>query len=336
MSSESTTDVFVVGAGGIGCAVGYALRASGLDVTFVEADAEKVAWGNQHGVGLGEEPLLPARFVPFAGWEPPRGSAVLLCTKCFDNEAVLARLAPSARILPIQNGFDSALMKRVSSEGISSFVSECRPGRPHTDITRDGDLHVGGAGERGGAPLGPAFEALVRRLESHGRFTVKRVPDVLPYKYSKVMYNAAISPLAAVAGLNNSELLTLPSARALFFRILEENYAILKRAGVPLGVIGPFHPDTVHRILRVPLLARLMAAPFARSLRGTYCSMSGDIPRGRTEIEYFNGHLISLAGDLEIPLNRLSYDLVKRMERERATPAPQWLDHLVAAPRRVR
>ena len=108
VASESATDVFVVGAGGIGCAVGYALRASGLDVTFVESDAKKVAWGREHGVGLDDEPILPAHFVPFEGWEPAEGSVVLLSTKCFDNDTVLARLAPSVRILPIQNGFHGA------------------------------------------------------------------------------------------------------------------------------------------------------------------------------------------------------------------------------------
>ena len=33
--------LYVVGAGGIGCAVGYALAAAGMRVTFVDADPEK-------------------------------------------------------------------------------------------------------------------------------------------------------------------------------------------------------------------------------------------------------------------------------------------------------
>ncbi|MHC4827987.1 MAG: ketopantoate reductase family protein [Planctomycetota bacterium] len=174
---------------------------------------------------------------------------------------------------------------------------------------------------------------LIGVLEQHGSFDVKRVPGVLPYKYAKLMYNAAISPLAAAAGLDNGQLLTIKRVRALFFRLLRENYGILKAAGVPLGVVGPFHPDTVDRILRLPVIARLMALPFSLSLRNTYCSMSGDIPTGRTEIDYFNGHLIELAGDRDIPLNRLAYNLVKRMEREQATPAPCWLDELFNAPK---
>ena len=73
-----------------------------------------------------------------------------------------------------------------------------------------------------------------------------------------------------------------------------------------------------------------MAWPFARSLRNTYCSMSGDIQKGRTEIDYYNGHLIEVAGDRDMPLNRRALELVRRMTKARATPALTWLDELLA------
>jgi 2-dehydropantoate 2-reductase len=322
---------FVVGAGGIGCAVGYALRAGNLDLAFVEINERKIEWGNHYGVKLGQHPTLRARFIHFQEWQVPERAVIVLCTKCFDNARVLDRLPTSVILMPIQNGFDRALMQRSSIEGISSFVSECLPDRPHTRITRGGDLHIGRWGARAGIGTPLAVEPLIRLWERYGSFRVKRVPDVLPYKYCKLMYNAAISPLAAVAGLDNGQLLTIPKARRLFFRILSENYEILKATGVPLGVVGPFHPDTVYRILRVPAIARFMAWPFSLSLRNTYCSMSGEIPKGRTEIDYFNGHLIELAGNRNIDSNRHCYDLVKRMEKERATPAPHWLDELMRA-----
>jgi len=331
VSDRPSTDIFIVGAGSIGCAIGYALRAGDLDVTFVDVDEQKVEWGIRHGVGLDRHAPLPAKFVRFETWHPPERSIVLLCTKCFDNATVLGRLPSSVSVMPIQNGFDRALIARAVIEGISSFVSECLPGRAHTMITRGGDLHVGRWGGDEGRATHPTVEQVIRLLERHGSFRVKKVADILPYKYAKVMYSAAISPLAAVAGLDNRQLLTIRKARRLFFQILRENYGILKAAGVPLGLVGPFHPDTVDWLLRWPVVARVMAWPFSLSLRNTYCSMSGDIQKGRTEIDYFNGHLIELAGDREIPLNRCAYALVKRMEQERATPAPHWLDELVVA-----
>src|SRR4051794_19047240 len=99
----------IVGAGGIGCAVGHSLAGAGVDITFVEADEGKLAHGRQHGVGLGHLPPRRATFVPFADWRPQPGQTVLLCTKGYDNAAILDRLSPAVNLIPIQNGFDPVL-----------------------------------------------------------------------------------------------------------------------------------------------------------------------------------------------------------------------------------
>jgi 2-dehydropantoate 2-reductase len=333
MADRPSTQVVVVGAGGIGCAVGYALRKSGVDVTFVDADEQKIRWGRSHGVGLDRRALLTAHFEHFEEWQPPAEGTVILCTKCYDNEAVLSRLPSSLRVFPIQNGFDPNLIEYSDFEGIASFISECTPGRTHTRITRAGALDIGGRGGSEGDSLPADLEQLARRLERYGRFRVKRVPDVLPLKYAKLMYNAAISPLAAVSGLDNGQLLTDRKARKLFFALLRENYDILMGAGVTLGKVGPFRSEVVSRILSSPIVSNGLAWPFSLTLRRTYCSMSGDLPKGRTEIDYYNGHLIELAGDRDFPLNLDAYALVKRMERERLAPALPWLYELLPSMR---
>jgi 2-dehydropantoate 2-reductase len=320
----------ILGAGGIGCAVGYALRAAGVPVTFVDADAGKLDWGKSHGGVVDGFPALPADFIHFENWFPEPGSRVLLCTKCYDNAAVLSRLPPDVTLVPIQNGFDGSLTN--SGEGIASFVSECIPGRTHTRITRAGRLHLGY--RRNPAPdervrIEAIFDAIAAGVRAAGLpIRMERVPAILPYKYTKLMYNAAISPLAAAAGLNNGELLSIPKARELFFAQIRENYGILKAAGVALGKVGPFHPDTVQLILRRSLIANAFAWAFYPTLKGSYCSMSGDLPKGRTEIEYYNRHLIDLAGDRPCPWNRKLYDLVKRMERDRIQPGREVLAQL--------
>ena len=48
--------VSVVGAGGIGCAVGYALLTAGRRVVFVESDPAKVEWGRRNGVAVNGRP----------------------------------------------------------------------------------------------------------------------------------------------------------------------------------------------------------------------------------------------------------------------------------------
>jgi 2-dehydropantoate 2-reductase len=317
---------YIVGAGGIGCAVGYALRAAGINIAFVEADPEKVEWGRRHGIRVDDRPPLSADFLHFDDWQPARGATVYLCTKCYDNAAVLARLSADVSLIPIQNGFDQGLQAHGHAlEGIASFVSECRPGQTWTRITRRGKLHLG---KRGPASTGGVAE-ITEQLRGNPIFPLQAVPDILPYKYTKLMYNAAISPLAAAAGLDNGQLLSVPRARRLFFQLLKENYAILSEAGVPLAKIGLFHPHTVQFILRHRLLANGLAWAFYPTLRGSYCSMSGDLPKGRTEIDNYNGHLIELAGTRPCPLNQQVYDLLEQMEAERIAPKLALLDDLL-------
>ena len=311
----------IIGAGGIGCALADALLNAGWAVTMVESDHAKIDWATRNGVGYDDRQLHRTPIVPFDDWTPPDSGLVILCVKCFDNSAILDRLPDTTELIPVQNGFDARLVKRCRYEGIASFVSECRPGQTIARFTRDGELHLGPCTNDDDDPMREDVAALATALREHGRFSVATVDNVLPYKYAKLMYNAAISPLAAVTGLDNGSLLTQPDARRLFFRLLRENYRILHAAGIKLETIGPFHPSTVNRILKLPFLATCMAPSFARSLKGTYCSMSGDIEKGRTEIDNFNGHLLELAGDTPCPLNRTSCELVDRMTDEHATPA---------------
>jgi 2-dehydropantoate 2-reductase len=322
--------IHIVGAGGIGCAIGYTFCAAGVCPTVVDANPAKIRWGKQHGLVLDHCPPQQATFVHFDDWQPEPDALVVLCTKCYDNATVLARLPTDVALIPVQNGFDPALSAGPGDvEGIASFVSECHPQRTHTRITRSGSLHLGVRQGPGSATA----KARMRKLASHlqlAPFRVRIVEDILPFKYTKLMYNAAISPLAAAAGLDNGQLLSVPTARRMFFALLQENYEILAGAGITLDRIGPFHPRTVQRILRRPSIANLAALFFYPTLRGSYCSMSGDLPRGQTEIEYYNRHLIDLAtaNDKPCPLNLGVYELVKRMERERAQPALHWLGEL--------
>jgi 2-dehydropantoate 2-reductase len=314
--------LYIIGAGGIGCAVGFALAAA--RPVIVDANVDKVRWGQANGLVLDRRPPVPASFVHFEDWRPEPGATVLLCTKCYDNAAVLARLPEGVALIPIQNGFDPALQPRADGiEGIASFVSECHPQRTHTRITRRGALHLGS--RHGDSDAARARLQQLAGLLRRAPFRVHVVADILPFKYTKLMYNAAISPLAAAAGIDNGQLLAVPLARRLFFALLRENFEILAGAGLALARIGPFHPRTVQRILRHRSLANLLAFFFYPSLRGSYCSMSGDLPRGRTEIEYYNRHLIDVAGQRPCPLNQRVYDLVKRMERDRLAPGLQWL-----------
>lgn len=322
--------IHILGVGGIGTAVGWALAREGYSVILVDKNPAKIIEGKKNGltvVGLGTQ---AASFMSFDDWIAPTEGFILLCTKTYDNPEVLARLPEGAFLVPIQNGFDPELEQRDHScEGIASFVSECQRDQPVTRITRRGSLHIG-ARRSVTADEQIEIKSLAIALGKSRVFPVELVPDIRPYKATKLMYNAAISPLAAMAGVDNGELLTGQLAKSLFFALLLENYAILQHARIPLARIGPFHPDTVSCILHTPWLPAMMAMFFRPSLRGTYCSMAPDIhvEHARTEIDAYTGYLIRLAGNFSCPLNRATFALIQKITSECLKPQYHYLQDL--------
>ena len=102
-------------------------------MTVVDADPQKVEHGRREGstvVGHGTE---QASFTLFENWLLPTDALILLCTKTYNNAAVLAVLPETSRLVPVQNGFDPKLDQRNhAAEGIASFVSNvCAIGPSH-------------------------------------------------------------------------------------------------------------------------------------------------------------------------------------------------------------
>lgn len=319
----------IIGAGGIGIAAAVCLARAGWDVTMIESNPEKVAAGRRNEMTLDGQPIQGTHFVHFDDWIPPKEAAVLLCTKTFDNAPILQRIANTQTLVPIQNGYDKTLERsHHPAEAIASFVSECPTDSLNARITRAGSLHIGPR-RKVGSGEGERIDMLASAFAKGNLFPVEHVVDIGPFKSTKLMYNSAISPLAASAGVDNAELLIDPLTQKLFFALLQENYSILQHAGLTLEKIGPFHPDTVMRILQTPFLPNLMGLFFRPSLRGTYCSMSPDMGSGQTEIDAYNGHLVRLAGDFPCPINNAVIKLVDRISRQRLPKARTHLHHLM-------
>lgn len=312
--------IHIVGAGGIGVALGFSLARNGCEVLMVEIQANKCKYGKNNGLAVDGYDAIKVPFTRFEQWTPTDDAMILLCTKTFNNADVLRKVTNKQKIIPVQNGYDVLLDSNSHfGEGIASFVSECERDRPITRITREGEFHLGprrAANQDETAIL----KDLSSMLKDNPLFEVALVDDVLPYKATKLMYNAAISPLAASAGVDNATLLSDKLAKRYFFKLILENYAILKNAKKRMATIGPFHPDTVSKILKTPGLPEIMAIFFKPSLRGTYCSMAPDMGSAHTEINAYNGYLVELAGDMPCPYNRAAVNMVNTITEQRLRP----------------
>lgn len=320
----------VVGAGGIGICLAIALIESGWTIQLVESNPAKLEFGSREGIGVQGRKTIPVPLTDFSSWVPSDSRPIFLCTKGFSNKEVLGKIPANAPIFPVQNGFDPNLCQRVTAlEGIASWISECPKNQTITRITRPGDLHFGPAtGNAKWLKTGQDWVQSTRKAFEKMGIRAKWVPDTRPYKATKLIYNAAISPIASGAGIDNSSLLTDSKARKLFFALLGENIAIMRSQKIPLGRIGPISPPWVAWILGQNWIRAPLARYFAPTLKGTYCSMAEDFPTGLTELDHYNGHLVRLAGDYPCPVNQAVVSLVEQWLSQNAPPNPRFLDEL--------
>ena len=120
----------ILGAGGIGIAVAESLIHAGWQVTLVESNAAKLQAARECGMTLEGRPTRKPPVQDFASWQPPTNTPVLLCTKTFDNPAVLERLRSVQRLVPVQNGYDPrAAGAPDRSHRILRVHMRCRPCR---------------------------------------------------------------------------------------------------------------------------------------------------------------------------------------------------------------
>lgn len=313
--SDSTGEVHVVGAGGIGCVVAWALSMAGFRVCIVESNPVRREWMSQHGIYLEGWGTIRPTVVQPSLLQSQNLDRVVVCVKSYDNPSALPIIARSQSVLIIQNGIDFRLDAiPCRTDGIASFIGEAVKGTGHVRLSRTGALYLGSPAKHSGAQTATRIWHKIMKPVFHrlGIF-VKLVDDILPYRNMKFVYNCAISPLASASGVDNGKLLSDTSLRKLFLALLSENIAIMRAGGHALATVGPFSPDRVAAILSTPWLARLLGYWFERSLRGTYCSMSDDFVSGRTELPQYLGCLLQMAGTLPCPVNRLLYEEVQAL-----------------------
>jgi 2-dehydropantoate 2-reductase len=181
-----------------------------------------------------------------------------------------------------------------------------------------GELHLGGR-RRLATDERDVLENRATGFRRGGWNQVTTLALICSYKSAKLMYNAAISPLAAAADIDNEELLSDPLAQRLFCFGPRDlcDFASQWRA---VAADGPFQPAVVDRILSVPGVARILADLFRSGLRGTYCFMAPDMGTGRTEIAAYNAYLKRLARGTSCPINTAVLELINTMNEQKRSP----------------
>jgi len=303
------TYVAVIGPGAIGCclAVRLALAPGGPKVTLIDHRPARAARLSARPIRIhtptGDlQSLIPARTEPDA---PP--DLVLLATKAHAAGAAAAAAASwigRAPIVCFQNGLgvtqevaaalpETNVITAVSYQG-ANFVREGEVNQ--VAILR---THLGHEG-RGPDDTVHAVADLLGRAGYEPRVEA----DITPLVWGKLIVNAAINPVAALAGVTNGGVAARPTLRALAARVAAEGEAVARARGIALP-----YPSAMEATLET-----------ARGTADNRCSMLQDLEAGRpTEIDYLNGAIAAMAEGCGVaaPANRAIAALVRQVSARR-------------------
>jgi 2-dehydropantoate 2-reductase len=231
--------IAVIGCGAIGSLYAAHLgRVPGVQVWAVDPWAEHVEAMNARGLRVtGLADFVATVHARTDGSSLPTCDFGLVATKAPDTLAAVegARAAvANAAVVSVQNGLGNeeviaGLVPRVIRGSIVTAGAIEAPGVVRYDAPGDSWF---GPFEPRPAPMGEV-ERLARLLTDGGLRT-HALKDARGPQWTKVIFNAATSPLAALTGLSVGRVCTDTGLRRLLDRLITEAEAVCEQAGIVL------------------------------------------------------------------------------------------------------
>lgn len=307
--------VAVVGAGAVGGFYGGMLARAGAPVTLIGRASHVEVW-KRDGLLLDSFKFPGTQTIPVAASteiaEASDAELVLFCVKSQDTEDAARQLARAVRadalVVSLQNGVDNVTQMRAVAPTLDPIAAvvyvSCAmpsPGRVKHDVR--GELVIGDLPGRTNAPRDAELQRVAGWFEAAG-VGCPVSPNVEVELWTKLIVNASLNPVSAVANITYGDTVETPESREMIRQLVLECVAVARASGVAL----PVDPDYVE-----------MMWGFARRLGATYASTAQDLARGkRTEIDALNGAIVRRGVELGIPtpVNQALLALVKLREEQ--------------------
>jgi 2-dehydropantoate 2-reductase len=318
---------FVVhGAGGIGGVIAARLHQSGHDVIGIARGAHLDTW-RTHGLRLQTPDEDVVVSVPVVG-EPAEmlfkdDDVVILAMKSQDTAAALEdlkRAAPETiAIVCAQNGVTNEREATRSFERVYGICVMCPTSFVSPGVVQAHSAPITGIMDIGRYPNGvdDTAEAVAAALRA-SRFESNAVPDIMRWKYSKLLSNLANSVEAVCAPEGSGELRRL---------VREEGIAVLTAAGIP------FASEEEDRARRGTIMTM---RPINGEMRGggsTWQSLARGTP---VETDFLNGEIVRIGTVHGVPtpantlLRNLAFDAARSGKQPGFMSASQVLSQLRA------
>ncbi len=243
----------IIGTGAIGITVGLHLREEGWEVVFFARHARRVQDIHREGLRLVVDHRQIHAHPPvytLADAPPECVDAVILTVKAYDTARV-AEQAPAWMLelpwLSLQNGLHhwTGLLDRLDPERFTLAATSIAAFRVLPNTVRQTAV--------GETLLGPY---LVHNGEEHvrfwadllqdGGFPARPVEDIWPFLWRKLLFNAVINPITALARVPNRALVDVPDLRELAEQLLREAFPVVAPRLLPSWDLNTLLQDLHH------------------------------------------------------------------------------------------
>jgi 2-dehydropantoate 2-reductase len=237
------TPILVWGVGAIGGTIGAYLARAGIDVVFVDRDADHVAAMNRGGLHI--EGPIETFSVPARSFTPSKISGVheniFLCVKAHHTEDACRALAPhlaaDGYVVSFQNGLNELVIADIVGRArtVGAFINF------GADYMSPGVVNFSG---RGAFVLGELDGSITPRIETLHSLVKLCEPNaiitdnILGYLWGKLGYGALLFA-TALTNASICDSLAAREPRALFCRLANEAVSVANALKVvPLGFNG--------------------------------------------------------------------------------------------------
>lgn len=299
----------IVGPGAMGCLLASYMLNAGFEVSVLDRNPKRVETIRSSGLVVeqgGSRSVVVCRDIFTDAAQIGTADTVFITVKSYDTphaaQAVLPAVAAHTAIVSFQNGLFNVetIKETLHTERVAAAVTS-----HGATLMADGHIRHVGKGDTliGNAGLLSDDETvqLKKILETSG-ITTSVSGDIHAVLWGKLLINAAINPVTAIAGIKNGALLNSSKLMALMGAAVSEVCRVAKANGITI----PF-PDPMEKVKEV---CRLTAENTS--------SMLADIRAGRrTEIDYINGAVVSYGSikGIDTPVNRMLMETVNALAK---------------------
>ncbi len=281
----------IMGAGALGCLIGYLIQKSGYNVVFVARGKQYLALSKKLKIsGLANDEIRVKVYQ-----KPRNADITFLTVKAYDTEIAAKSLSKidCGIVCSLQNGLNiEEILKKYLNKflrGVTTYASYLI-NWGHIYYAAEGEIVIGNKSN---------YVDVVFDVLRSCKINVKLTDDINKKIWEKAVVNAVINPITALCRVKNGEILKSKDLWELARDLINECKTVAKAYGYELKNIE----STVKSVII--------------KTSENKSSMLQDIERGkRTEIDYINGMFSKMAKvrNLHTPINYTLTKLIKAIE----------------------